>query len=75
MNQSKLVTMAVIAMVVLMIVISLSNSIFHNIDAGEQGVLFKPFTGGLEKDRIYGQGFHVVAPWNDMFVYNVQTND
>jgi len=75
MNQGKLITLAVIAMIILMIVVSLSNSIFHNIEAGQQGVLFKPFSGGLEKDYIYGQGFHVVAPWNDMFVYNVQTNE
>ena len=73
MKQGKLVTLAVIAMVILMIVISLSNSIFHNIEAGEQGVLFKPFGGGLEKDKIYGQGFHVVAPWNEMLVYDVRT--
>lgn len=75
MNQGKLITIGVIAMVLLMIVLSLSASIFHNIEAGEQGVLFKPFGGGLQKDDIYDQGFHVVAPWNDMLVYDVRTNE
>ncbi|VAW28969.1 hypothetical protein MNBD_BACTEROID06-1208, partial [hydrothermal vent metagenome] len=50
----------------------LSNSTFLTIKTGETGVLFKKFSGGLEKDIVYGQGFHVVAPWNTMFIYNVK---
>ncbi|MCB0504184.1 MAG: prohibitin family protein [Cyclobacteriaceae bacterium] len=50
----------------------LANSTFLTINAGEAGVLFKKFGGGLEKDLIYDQGFHVVAPWNTMYVYNVK---
>ena len=42
------------------------------IDAGERGVLFRRFSGGLEKDKIYGPGFHVYAPWNTMYIYNVR---
>lgn len=50
----------------------LSNSTFLTIEAGEAGVLFKKFGGGLEKETVYGQGFHVVAPWNTMYIYNVK---
>lgn len=50
----------------------LSNSTFLTIEAGEAGVLFKKFGGGLEKEVVYGQGFHVVAPWNTMYIYNVK---
>ena len=50
----------------------LSNSTFLTIKPGETGVLFKKFGNGLEKDIIYGQGFHVVAPWNTMYIYNVK---
>lgn len=50
----------------------LSNSTFLTIKAGEAGVLFKKFGGGLEKEIIYGQGFHVVAPWNTMYIYNIK---
>jgi len=56
-----------------MVLMFLSNSTFMTIDSGEKGVLFKRFSGGLEKEKVYGQGFHIVAPWNDMFVYNIQT--
>ena len=51
------------------------SSIFVTIESGRKGVLFKKFGGGLQKDVTYGQGFHIVAPWNDMFVYDVKIQE
>jgi len=53
----------------------LTSTTFMTIDPGERGVLFKRFSGGLQKDKIYKQGFHVVAPWNKMYIYDVRTNE
>ncbi len=39
------------------------------IKAGEAGVLFRTFGGGVETDRTYDEGFHIIAPWNKMVVY------
>ena len=50
----------------------LASSAFLTIEAGERGVLFRPLTSGLDKENLYQPGFHVVAPWNDMFVYEVR---
>lgn len=55
--------------------IALTNTTFLTIDAGEKGVLFKRFGGGLDKEKIYDQGFQVVMPWNTMFIYDVRTNE
>jgi len=55
-----------------LIVIIFSNATFITIDAGERGVLFRRFSGGLEKDRTYTPGFHIYAPWNTMYIYNVR---
>ncbi|MDD5286323.1 MAG: prohibitin family protein [Desulfuromonadaceae bacterium] len=51
-------------------------SMFVTIQAGEAGVYYKRFGGGTVVDKVYGEGFHVVAPWDKMTVYNVrfQTN-
>ncbi len=38
---------------------------------GEVGVLFRPFSGGLD-NKIYKQGVHIIAPWNTMYVYDVR---
>ncbi len=72
MDNRKLLPYVFIIGAVLIFGLILSNSTFLTIKPGETGVLFKKFSNGLEKDIIYGQGFHVVAPWNTMFIYNVK---
>lgn len=53
----------------------LSNTTFLTIQPGKKGVEFKRFGGGLDKDNIYDQGFHVIMPWNKVFIYDVRTNE
>ena len=65
----------VMGIVGLIFIVLFGSSIFVTIESGEKGVLFKKFGGGLQKDIIYGQGFHVIAPWNDMFVYDVKIHE
>jgi len=72
MDNRKFLPYVIIVVVVLIGGLIVSNSTFITIHAGEAGVLFKKFSGGLDKDVVYGQGFHVVAPWNSMYVYNVK---
>ncbi len=72
MDNRKLLPYVFIIGAVLIFGLILSNSTFLTIKPGETGVLFKKFSGGLDKDVIYGQGFHVVAPWNTMYIYNVK---
>jgi len=59
----------------LFLFIALTNTTFLTIDPGERGVLFKRFGGGLVKDKVYDQGFHVVAPWNTMYIYDTRINE
>ncbi len=62
----------VAAVAVLFVIILLGNRLFITLDATERGVLFKPFSVGLDKDNVYGPGFHMIAPWNKVYVFNVQ---
>ena len=75
MDNRKYLPLIVIAIALFFAIIYLSSSLFLTIDAGERGVLFKPFGGGLQKDAIYDPGFVVKAPWNNMYIYNVQENN
>lgn len=70
--QGRLITWGVIAFVLLILIIGFSNATFLTIDAGERGVLFRRFSGGLDRENIYQPGFHIIAPWNVMFVYDVR---
>ena len=42
------------------------------VNAGESAVLFKRFRGGTQLDRTYGEGLHVIMPWDQMQVYTVR---
>lgn len=65
-------TFWIIAAVGLLIVILISSSSFITIKPGERGVIFRKFTSGLDKENIFQPGFHVIAPWNEIYVYNVK---
>ncbi len=46
---------------------------FVTVDRGEAGVLWKRFDGGVVTNTPpLGEGFHVVAPWNKVDIYNVR---
>ena len=74
-NQSKLMRYVFLAFAAFILIGILSRTTFLTIDPGEKGVLFKRFGGGLDKEKIYGQGFHIVAPWNKMYIYDVRVNE
>jgi regulator of protease activity HflC (stomatin/prohibitin superfamily) len=59
----------IIFAVVLIIVFSKSTV---TIGPGEGGVIFEQFTGGINTERTYGEGFQIVAPWNKMIVRKVR---
>lgn len=71
-GQSRLISAAVFGFIILLVLIIFSNATFLTIDAGERGILFRRFSGGLEFEKVYTPGFHVVAPWNNMYVYDVR---
>lgn len=63
----------VIAIVALLIIITKSAI---TIGSGEAGVLYKTFGGGVVTDEPpLGEGFHIVAPWNKVFVYEVRQQE
>ena len=46
------------------------------IGSGEAGVLYKTFDNGVVIDEPpLGEGFHLVAPWNDVIVYEVRQQE
>ncbi len=47
-----------------------------NIGYGEAGVLFRTFGGGVVTDEApLSEGFHVIAPWNKVYTYNVKQQE
>lgn len=69
----KIALPTVFAIILLIILISKSAV---NISAGEAGVLWKRFSGGVVTEKPpLGEGFHLVAPWNKVYVYEVRRQE
>jgi regulator of protease activity HflC (stomatin/prohibitin superfamily) len=63
----------IITLIVLIIIIAKSAV---TIGSGEAGVLFKTFGDGVVIDEPpMSEGFHIVAPWNKVFVYEVRQQE
>ncbi len=61
--------------VLIALIILISKSAV-TIGSGQAGVLYKTFGGGVVTDEPpYGEGFHVVAPWNKIFIYEVRQQE
>ena len=69
----KIALPAIFAVIVLIILISKSAV---TIESGQAGVLYKTFGGGVVTDEApMGEGFHIVAPWNKVFIYEVRQQE
>lgn len=69
-------TLRIIALVVVAIFLVIAAfRISVTVKAGQAGILFKPFGGGIDTKKTYNEGFHIVAPWNEMIVYEVRQQE
>ncbi len=59
----------IITAIVLIILIAKSAV---TIGPGEGGVIFERFGDGINTEKTYGEGFHIVAPWNEMLIFKVR---
>ncbi|TYB76730.1 prohibitin family protein [Bizionia gelidisalsuginis] len=63
----------IIGIVILLIVLFKSTV---TIDSGKAGVLYRTFDNGVVTDEPpLGEGFHIVAPWNRVTVYEVRQQE
>lgn len=74
MNQRTTI-IVIVAFVGFLAVVLAWNSLTYTIDPGEKAVIFRKFQGGLDKDKVYNQGFHVKWPWDDVYIYDVKLSE
>lgn len=64
----------VIIIIIILIIIIAKSAV--TIGSGEAGVLYKTFDGGVVTDQPpLGEGFHLVAPWNEVIIYEVRQQE
>lgn len=60
----------------LLLVIMFWSRITINIQPGHAGLLYHTFGKGINPDEMpMGQGFHILAPWNKVVIYEVRQNE
>jgi len=68
------IALPVIVFFIVVIVIISKSAI--TIGSGEAGVLYKTFDNGVVTDKPpLGEGFHLVAPWNSVHIYEVRQQE
>ncbi len=72
----KLPKIALPAIFIIILLIILISKSAITIGSGEAGVLYRTFGGGVVTDEEpLGEGFHIVAPWNKVFIYEVRQQE
>lgn len=72
----KLPKIALPAIFIFILVVILISKSAITINSGEAGVLYKTFGGGVVTDEPpMGEGFHIVAPWNKVYLYEVRQQE
>jgi len=62
----------VFIIIILVAVVILFSKSTVTIGPGEGGVLFETLGDGINTETSYGEGFHIVAPWNRMIIRKVR---
>lgn len=72
----KLPKIALPAVFIIILVIIIISKSAVTIGSGEAGVLYKTFGNGVVTDEPpLNEGFHIVAPWNKVFIYEVRQQE
>ena len=53
------------------ILLSLFFMSWKDVNPGEEGFIYRPYTGGIEQNAVYTEGTVFIAPWNEMITYNI----
>ena len=74
-NELRKYTPIIIVVAAIFLVILFCCFITKTIPAGHGGVMFRLFGGGVDTSRTYEEGFHFLAPWNEIIVYETRQQE
>lgn len=73
-NKKKYTPYVIVGGIVLLLIIFWSR-ITVTVPAGYGGVLYRLFGGGVDTTRTFEEGFHFIAPWNTMYIYETRQQE
>jgi regulator of protease activity HflC (stomatin/prohibitin superfamily) len=48
------------------------DRVVYIVPAGNVGVIYRPLWGGVDMERVFGEGIHILFPWNRFTQYNAR---
>lgn len=66
---------AIPLLILLFVIVYFSQNIFITVQAGEGGVMWRRFLKGTVTDRVLGEGFHIIPPWDKIAIYSVRVQE
>ncbi|MCF6170920.1 MAG: prohibitin family protein [Bacteroidales bacterium] len=73
-NLKKMFPIGLVILVLILLFVFWSR-ITVTVEAGHAGVLFKTFSNGVDTTHTYSEGFHFIAPWNNMIIYETRQQE
>lgn len=62
----------VAALSIALVIAVLAQRITRTLKSGEAGVMFYQYGSGTDTTTVYGEGTHMLLPWNEMVVYDAR---
>jgi regulator of protease activity HflC (stomatin/prohibitin superfamily) len=69
------VRLGVVLFVLAFVFVYLTPDVLVTVQSGEVGVLYRRLAGGTQIDSVKGEGLTFVAPWDQLFIYNVRVQE
>ncbi len=64
--------LALVGLLVILIALFFYFRMFFSVYSGEAAVVWDRFAGGTRIDVVYGEGMHIILPWNQFYKYDVR---
>jgi len=74
MNQN-LNPLALLGLFAVVFILLFGTRMTYTVGPGEKAIVFYRFGKGLDKENVKHQGFHLIAPWNEKYIYNVRIQE
>lgn len=71
MKPKQIASIVIIGILAIFLIAFISNS-FYGLKPGERGIVFHTISGKLERDRVVQPGLKIIAPWNELYRYDVK---
>lgn len=68
----KISTRTIVLSTVGFVILVLLLASWRSVAPGEEGFIYRPYTGGVDTENIRSEGMYIIAPWNELISYNIR---